>query len=182
MLLQLLSFKRLNNKQHFPRLGSRNLSSEAGCLPCLDFQREQKLWGHPRSSALPSYPGWWGLLHMYKIKLLAATLFSAVGVQRAATPSRTGHAAAQVQAALQTLFCVWFEWSAVDRQANSCFLCRQAGRQAINPPGQASRSLMMSSLPYSLSISLHFASTFHFSGQYRLSTGSFWSLRFAVVL
>lgn len=54
------SFKRLNNKQHFPRLGSRNLSSVAGCLPCLDFQREKKLWGHPKPSALPSYPGWWG--------------------------------------------------------------------------------------------------------------------------
>lgn len=58
------SFKRLNNKQHFPRLGSRNLSSKAGCLPCLDFQREQKLWGHPKTSVLPSYPGWWGPLHM----------------------------------------------------------------------------------------------------------------------
>ena len=172
------SFKRLNNKQHFPRLGSRNLSREAGCLPCLDFQRDQKLQGHPKSTALPSYPGWWGPLHMYGIKVLADTLLLAARAQHAGTPSWTGHTAARVQAAFWTPSFLWFEWSAADRWANGCFLCRLSGRRATNPLGQANRAfkIMMPSLPYSLGISLRFASTFHFCGQYLLLTTDFWSL------
>lgn len=54
----------------------------------------------------------------------------------------------------------------------------------MDPAGEAGRALkiMLPSLPYSLSISLHFASTFHFRGQYLLLTSNFCSLEFAVVL
>lgn len=78
----------------------------------------------------------------------------------------------------------WFELFAADWWANICFLCRLSGRVAINPTGQDHRAfrIMILSPPHFLNISLHFASTFHSSGQYLLLTSNCAPLRFAVLL